>query len=242
MRRAVLSLFLLLTPLARADHATDLVRIHLEAIGGLKRVEALRSLRATGKVKLAGQEMETVVLAQAPNKVRIELKGGGANLVQAYDGSNPPWQYNDSEPGAQPRPIDGAAGREFADDADFIDPLITLVGKPDSIEYLGTRAVDGVKLEGLRVRASGRTELELWLDSRTYLLHSQYRNRTIAPGRTVRMESLFSDYRPLRGVMIPCRIRVLASGKLLVETRLERLEPNPGLDPKQFTPASISAY
>jgi len=242
MRRVLLFLFLLLSPLARADHASDLVKIHLEAIGGQKRIEALQTFRATGKVRLGAQEMETVVLAQAPNKVRIELKGGGANLVQAYDGSNPPWQYNDSEPGAHPRLIDGPAGREFADDADFIDPLITLAKQPGLAEYIGSRTVDGIKLEGLRVRRPGHTELELWLDARTYLLHTQFRNRSLGPGRSVRMESRFSEYRPLRGVMIPCRIRVMANGQALVETRLERLEANPPVEARQFTPASISAY
>jgi hypothetical protein len=205
-------------------------------------VEALKAMRATGTVRLGGQEMETMVLAQAPNKVRIELKGGGANLVQAYDGKNPPWQYNDSEPGAHPRQIEGAAGREFSDDADFIDPLISLASKPVAAEYLGSREADGVKLEGLRVREPGHTELELWLDSRTYLLHSQYRTRNLGPGRTVRMESQFSEYRMLRGVMIPCHIQVLAAGRLLVETHLARLEANPVIDEQQFTPASIKAY
>lgn len=67
---------------ARADRMDDIAAIHVEAIGGRARIEALGALRATGQVVTGGQRARFVLIAARPNRIQLETEAGGRTLVQ----------------------------------------------------------------------------------------------------------------------------------------------------------------
>ncbi|MCI0436242.1 MAG: hypothetical protein L0271_21755, partial [Gemmatimonadetes bacterium] len=87
-----LLLALTVSPLAaRDERAEEIARIHLEAIGGERRVEALQAMRATGHVFTSGTRVRFTLIAARPDRIRLETEGNGRTLVQASDGVEPPW-------------------------------------------------------------------------------------------------------------------------------------------------------
>ena len=55
-------------------------------------------------------------------------------------------------------------------------------------------------------------------------------------GKTVRLETYYSDFKKVAGVRLPRRIRTLADGRLLHETRIKDYDANPNLPADFFTP------
>ena len=70
----------------RADQAADIAQIHLEAIGGRQRIEALIGLRMSGVVVLGEKRVRFTMIAARPDRVRLETGDNGRTLVNASDG------------------------------------------------------------------------------------------------------------------------------------------------------------
>lgn len=78
VRSLIVLLLGTLLPGARADRIAEIMEIHVAAIGGRERIEALRSFRAEGHVLSAtGAQVKFTMLAARPGQVRVETERGG---------------------------------------------------------------------------------------------------------------------------------------------------------------------
>ena len=55
---------------AQADPVADIIAIHIAAMGGASRIEALKALRATGEVTSGGKTVRFTLIAARPDRVR----------------------------------------------------------------------------------------------------------------------------------------------------------------------------
>src|SRR5438445_10122664 len=96
LRLAGLALFAL--PLS-AQTADDIIAKYIKTVGGMDRIQAVTTLRRTGKFT-GGGGFEAAVLQEnkRPNKVREEFSLQGLTGVNAYDGHTgwkiEQWQVN----------------------------------------------------------------------------------------------------------------------------------------------------
>lgn len=220
-------LFVALAVVVRADFAQDLARVHVEAIGGAAKVEALTRLRAEGRVLIDGRKLGFTLWAERPNRVRIETKAEGLHLIQGYDGTGKPWKQ--AGPEALVQPMAEAEAAEFLPDAEFDDPLVNASERGYALDYAGrTSAADGSLLKILVTRRLSDSYL-LYLDPVTYYLVRKERERVLPGGRRVVVVTRFDDYRPVAGVMFARRIVVMANERVLHETILSDVDGNPRL-------------
>src|SRR5689334_16952366 len=70
-----------------AQTADELIAKNIKAKGGMDKIKAMKSLRATGHMAL-GPEMEApfVMTLKRPNEMRMEFTLQGMTGIQAYDG------------------------------------------------------------------------------------------------------------------------------------------------------------
>lgn len=221
----------------RADPAADLVRIHLEAIGGRTRVEAMRTLRATGRVLVGSRELTFEMIAARPNRVRVTTRGEGRTVVQGYDGVTAPWRW---EPGAKARAMPAAEAQDFVADAAFDDPLVDPGARGIAIDFAGETLENGHRRLRVLVTQGDAPPSFLTLDGETYFILRKEVTRRLASGREAKFTTIYGDYRPVGGVALPHRIEAWADGVLLHRTELDRVEANAGLAPGAFAaPAGI---
>src|SRR2546426_10394619 len=99
MRTALLrlaGLALCALPLS-AQSADDIIAKYIKTVGGMERIQAVQTLRRTGKFT-GGGGFEAAVLQEnkRPNKVREEFSLQGMTGINAYDGKTgwkiEPWQ------------------------------------------------------------------------------------------------------------------------------------------------------
>jgi len=226
--------------IVHADQASDLARIHKEAIGGAARLEALHALRATGRVVTAGRELAFEMIAARPNRVRITMQAEGRTLVQGFDGAAAPWRLEPEKSAAVE--MTEAEAHDFRADAEFDDPLINAMERGYTLDFAGE--TEWQKTRALKILVTHRDAAPsvLLLDPDTYSIVARRTTQRMMSGREVTIETRYSDFRPVAGVIFPNRIEVFAEGRLLRETVLTNVEaiaePPPEVFAKPVTRAA----
>lgn len=233
------ALILALTPItvvpAGAVSAEDLVSIHVEAMGGRKRLEALSAIRATGQVLAGGKTLRFTMVAARPNRIRLETQNGPRTLVQGFDGKDAPWEFDTGNWPPRYREMAEAHVKTFTADAEFDDPLVGGAERGFIFDYAGEVEADGRKLLRLLVTRRQVETYSLFLDAETYLVVLRVEQRQTPGGRTLQVATRFDDFRPVDGVLLPHLVTMLVDGKPTQQTRIERIEPNPEITAETFS-------
>jgi hypothetical protein len=225
-----------LTTMLRADFAKDLAHIHTEASGGRARVQALKAIRASGVTYTDKGNLDFVLWAERPNRLRIEVGGAGRKIVQGWDGEHEPWTTDTKL--NRTLIMAGEVAAVFKSEAEFDDPLLAGPDRPISIDYAGEVTDDGRDLLKVVVTHNFSSLSYVYLDPETYLVVRRDAVRRYKAGETV-VRTDYSDFRAVDGVLLPHRLVVTQAGKRVRETVINRMEANPVLPPGLFTaPAS----
>jgi len=220
-------------PVARADYAGDLARIHVEAIGGRERVAGLRTMRATGHVRVGGRVLRFELIAQRPNCVRITTTGDGRTRVRATDGITAPWRL-DPEKSPVPHQMSGEEAVEFLADAEFDDQLVNPAGRGYQLDFAGETTFEGHRALKRLVTHRAEKPYYLLLDGDTYFIVGRLTTRLLPSGRQVTVETRYGDFMPVDGILLARRIGIYTEGRLLDETVLETLTANQPVDEAIF--------
>jgi hypothetical protein len=221
--------------LARADMATDIARIHLEAIGGPERMAALKSLRVSGLVQVGEKRMKFRMIAARPDRVRLETESDGRTLVHASDGVEPPWEFDTGTWPPKFRDMSESAARGFVADAEFDDPLVAGPARGFVLDYAGEIEVGGKKLLRILVTRNLRDSFSVLLDPATYFIVMRVDERTTAGGRKRQIVTRYDDFRPVDGVLLPHRVTLVTDGRVEQQMLMERIDSNPEVKPELFT-------
>ncbi len=230
--RWLLLVGVLLTPL-RADMTGDVVRVHVEAIGGREAVKALTAIKATGVTRNGSGELRFILWAERPNRIRTEVTMGGRTLAQGWDGIGEPWTAD-----SQSRKIGllrGVAAVEFKADAQFDDPLLAGPDQKVSLEFEGEVEVDGRQLIKLIAMQNHTSMSFVYVDPVSFLVVKRDSVRRREGETVVVVRTDYSDFKPVAGVMLPHRMVVSVDGKRINETVIETIEPNPKMPANIFT-------
>jgi hypothetical protein len=180
MYRIAAALMIMAAPGAFAYTAAELAAKNVAAKGGIDKLNAIESLRQSGKLLLNGGSLEVgyTVLVERPRSIRYELQLQGLTRVQAFDGSGA-WQIDPFQGRKDPEKLsaDDAKGLE-EDAADFAGPLVDYQSKGYRLDYLGTEDIDGTEAHKLRVTRGNGDIVYVYLDP-----HRQPEHRARGPER-----------------------------------------------------------
>jgi outer membrane lipoprotein-sorting protein len=219
-------------PAASAQSVADLVAKNLAARGGAERLKAVDALKITGRMKSMGLDLPLTIWRKRPNLVRQEMRLQDRAIVQAFDGERA-WTVNPLAGSDEPQEIRGQPADMMREQADFDGPLVDYQQKGSAIEVEGPDTVEGAKAVVLKITLkSGRVQ-RLWLDADTGLEVKSASEVPQGP-RTVRVETVLSDYRPEDGLVMPHRLRTFVDGQLQADVTIDRIEVSPRIDPAIF--------
>jgi len=203
MRLIAAAVMVLATPCVFAYTAEELAAKNVEAHGGLDKVNAIHSLRMSGKLLVNGDSLELrfVTLVQRPGSIRVEATLQGLTQVQAYDGVQA-WQINPFQGRKDAEKLSGDDAKGLGEDAaDFAGPLIDYKGKGYKLEYLGTEDVDGTEAHKLRMTRPNGDITYVYLDP-DYFLEIRTINRRIEHGVPSETVTDYGDYEKVGGVYL----------------------------------------
>lgn len=247
MRHAVIMLiavccFVVSTPsgLLHAQTADELIAKNIEARGGMEKIQAIKTLRMTGKFEGGGGFVAAVGQEnQRPNLIRETFSLQGMTAVQAYDGSAG-WQIQPFGGKKDPELMGEDDLRDLLLDADFEGPLVNYKEKGSTVEFLGHDTVDGDDALRLKVTLKNGDIIYDYLDPDTFIEIRRDIQQFIRGSVRERVMSLGS-YKPVDGVMFPFSIgqgtKSHPDDQIMT---IRKVEANVTIDPADFMlPASL---
>ena len=215
----------------------EILARYVEARGGSSKLDAIRSLRLTGKAEFhfgdTHIEAEWGQLQKRPGMIRTEATLQGLTSVDAYDGRDAwtlfPFQGRRD---AEKKSADEA--REMAQDADIQGPLVHWREKGHRIESLGTEDVDGTPAYKLRVSLKDGDTEYVYLDPDHFLEIRLEKVGHVRGAETI-TETDLGSYQQVDGVWFPFSIESGRKGApRSARITIDRAEPNVEVDEAVF--------
>jgi hypothetical protein len=236
MRRILAVLMILAAPAALAYTADELVQKNIEAKGGIDKLQAIESLRFSGKLLVNGDAVKLtyVALIKRPQSVRYEAELQGLTQVQAYDGSQA-WQINPFQGRKDPEKLSADDAKAMGEDAsDFTGVLVDYKAKGYTLDYLGTEDVDGTEAYKLRVTRKNGDITYVYLDP-DYFLEIRTINRRFEHGVPKETVTDYGDYEKVEGAFFPFAQVSYPKGSLdRQKLQYDKAEPNAATDETLF--------
>ncbi|HYK03522.1 MAG TPA: hypothetical protein VE974_17325 [Thermoanaerobaculia bacterium] len=219
-------LLLLLGNAGAQPDANEIVRRHLDAIGGKARWQKVESLLLKGTNSVS----TFTWVWKRPGMIRTEERDtaySGKTLITAYDGklgwiSNP---FRGPDYGV-PRKMDAEELRAWQTGLLIRSDLLDMPAKGAELKLLGREKVGNKPAYKLSLKRPGHDEILLWIDAASYLLVQRARNAKMPWGGEKLFPVQLGDYRNVEGVMI-----AHSTG----ETRYV-VQVNPAIDDVLFKP------
>jgi len=241
MRKLLLGItwLALFAPVTSAQTAEEIVDKYIKAIGGMEKIEAIKSLRRTGKFTSDGG-FEAVVIHEnkRPQLVRQEFALQGMTGVNAYDGKTgwkiEPWQgKKDAEP------LGEEDLKQIVEDADFDGPLINYRQKGNKVEFVGAEPVEGTDAYKLKVTLANGDVRYYFMDT-DYYVPIKVETKRMVRGAEQEFETSLGDYKEVAGVYFPYSVENGAKGSSnKSQINFEKIEANVTLDDSRFKQPSV---
>ncbi|HEV8435113.1 MAG TPA: hypothetical protein VGR95_17015 [Thermoanaerobaculia bacterium] len=209
MRRGFLALTALVLfsiPLSTsAQTADEIVGKYVKAIGGMDKINALKTLQRSGKFTGGGGfEARVTQENKRPNLVREDFLIQGMDGVTAYDGKTG-WKIEPWQGKKDPEPLGEDELKDIIADADFDGPLVNYAEKGNKVEYAGTEPVEGTDAYKLKVTMANGEVRYYYMDT-DYYVPIKIETKRMIRGAEREFESSLGDYKEVNGVYFPWSI------------------------------------
>ena len=219
----------------------EIVRRHLQALGGQDKVEAVRSTitRAEYREGTYVQPHAYIARMYPYYKTICDPTQPLGDVCEGYDGSA--WEWY-ADPGVVVRTV-GAAAAASRHGTELIDSLVDYKSKGTKVELVGSGLFEQKPVYQLHVTLVDGFEKDLFVDQQSFLIDGDRRSAPIhAFGEPVRSENRFEDYRSVNGVLFPFLFLEveIATGKELNRLTVRSIAVNENLDPAFFASPQYS--
>src|SRR5438552_6474866 len=231
----VISPALLAMPLS-AQSVDSLIAKYMQASGGDARMQALQTLRRTGKFTGNGG-FEAVVVQEnkRPNSVREKFSLQGMTGITAYDGHNG-WKIEPWQGKRDPESLGEDEMHGILDDADFDGPLVNYQAKGNKVEFQGTEQIEGSDAYKLKVTRPNGDVSFYYLDTEYYVPIRIDTQRMIR-GAPQELETSLGDYKQVNGVFRPFSYEAGPKGSSSTDrskVTYDKIKANVPLDDARF--------
>ena len=213
-----------------APPADEVFARYIQAMGGAEQLANTTSITAEGTYAgfdTLGQDVPMEFFAEAPNKRAMIAHGAGSDFMWSYDGTAG-WRYQPDTP----VPLISLTGSNLV--GAEIDAMASFPGQLQeafSEWQVGYSDIDGDAVEVLRGANPGQHPVELSIDE-AGLLRRLLRWTDTGAG-PVPVQTDFSDYRDVDGVMVPFHwVVTWTNGQSTVQ--LNEVETNLAIDDARF--------
>lgn len=242
MRRFLLALacLALCAAHASAQTADEIVAKFVKTVGGMEKIQAVKSLRRTGKYN-GGGGFEAVVIEEnkRPNLVRQEILIQGMTGVTAYDGKSgwkiEPWNGKKDAEGLSEEEMKG-----IIEDADLDGPLINSQQKGIKVEYVGMDEVEGTDTLKLKVTMGNGDVRHYYMDT-DYFVPIKIETKRMIRGAEREFETILGDYKEVNGWYLPFSIETGVKGSQnRSKVTYEKIEANVALEDVRFRQPAVA--
>jgi hypothetical protein len=182
--------------------ADEIVAKYIKTIGGMEKIEAVKTLTRTGKFT-GGGGFEAKVLEQneRPDLVRQEFTFQGMTGVTAYDGKAG-WKIEPWQGKKDPEPLGEDELKGIVEDSVFDGQLIHYKEKGSTLEFVGSEPVEGTDAWKLKLTLKNGDVQFYYMDT-DYFVPIKIEFKRIIRGAERESEATLGDYKEVAGWYLP---------------------------------------
>ncbi len=231
-------LLLLAASAVQAQNPDEIFAKYFQNTGGLDKWKAVKTMQMDGKYALVayGIELPIVSYSKAPNMARRELDFQGLKVSPfTYDGTTA-WKLMPAEAGGSgaPEKMSDEEAKDMILDADMDSPLIDYATKGHTAELMGKETIEGTECFKIKfTRKTGKVEYYFFEPENSVLIMLRTTVKDPLMGE-VEMDTFFSDYKEVGGLMVPHSNDVKNKGTSVQKVTWEKIQINAPIDEKVF--------
>ena len=187
-----------------SQDADEIVNKYVTAMGGFDKIQAIKTIKLTGKVTAGGMDIPFSEICKRPLMVLMESTIQGMTMKQAYDGTQG-WMINPFMGKKDPDLMSKDAERAIKRNADFEGQLINYKDKGSKIELIGKEDLEGSQVYNIKLTDKDNDFTNFYIDAESYLLVKQ-NDKIKVDTKEITAESILSNYKQVNGVMFPYSI------------------------------------
>lgn len=222
---------------ATVSFVDKLITEHMRARGGYKKIKSIRSLRLTGTYQEGKNAFGTYIEWKRPH-FRVVVVGVPDEVYrEGFNGTS--WEFAAPSSELKITPSTSDAGKAARRGAEFDESIIDYRQKGHHAEYLGKEKFDEKDAYRIRVTLKDGWVKDYYIDAKTYLIVALRKAMPLhATGPAIESLTMYSDYRPVAGVLYPHSFveRNTATGQIMNTLVWKTIEANVPIDDKQFSP------
>jgi hypothetical protein len=226
---------LVAAPVAAADPTADeIIANYVAKIGGMDKLQAVKTIKKTGKFTGGGGfEAKVVEENKRENMVRQEFVLQGMTAITAYDGKEG-WKIEPFQGKKDVEPLGEDELKQVVEDSDFDGPLVHYKEKGNKVELVGKEPVEGTDAWKLKVTLASGDVQHYYMDT-DYFVPIKVEFKRMVRGAERESETSIGDYKEVAGVYIPHSFEMGQKGSPnRSKVVFDRIEANVPLDDSLF--------
>jgi len=195
----ILTLGIIVLPgLARAQSVDEIISKNIQAHGGLEKIQAVKTLRSSGKVSFGSFQARFLQENLRPDKVREETIIQGLAQVQAYDGKTG-WQVNPFQGRKDAELLSADDLKSLQEDSDIDGPLVDYKSKGHTAQLLGHDSVEGTDCYKVKLTLKNGDVRIYFFDADSFL-ELKIESQNTVRGTVQYSETFYGDYEQVNGI------------------------------------------
>lgn len=217
-----------------AQTADDIIAKYIKTVGGMERIQAVQTLRRTGRFTGGGGfEAAVVEESKRPSSVRQEFSLQAMTGVNAYDGHTG-WKIEPWQGKKDPEALSEEEMRDILEESDFDGPLINYQQKGNRVELVGQEQVEGTDAFKLKVTLANGDVRYFYMDT-DYYVPIRIETKRMIRGAEQEFETSLGDYKEVAGWYLPHSFETgLRGSQDKNKIAFDRIEANVPIDDQRF--------
>lgn len=217
---------------ASAQSVDDIIKKNIDAHGGLEKLKAVKTMKASGKITPQGLEIPITLQQKRPGMVRMDVTFQGKSMVQAYDGSTA-WKIDPFQGNPDPEKVAGDDLKDLEEQSDLDGPLVDYKTKGHTVELLGKEDMEGTPVYKLKLTLKGGDVRNIYIDAENYL-ELKVTSKRKTPGGEVDVDQYLGNYKLVNGLMFAFSIDTKVNGQSVNTITIDKIETNVPVEDSVF--------
>lgn len=221
------------TQVSTAQTVDDIINKYVNAIGGEDRINNIKTVRMSITAEY-GVQLKGTIYQKMPNLMRTDVVFQNVTITfAAYDGTTA-WSKNPMGGGDKAQKAEAETTLEMSEDV-FPTPLYKYQDHKYKATLEGQEVIEGVACYKIKMTSPSGADSYYFVDAENYVPIMVRSFIRAGEGKGKAIESYFSDYQEVEGVMMPFATTQKADGEIIGSSTVTKVEINPAdFDEKIF--------
>lgn len=221
------------TTLIFAQSVDEIIDKHIEAIGGVDKLEGLKTIHSVGKATMMGMDASFEINIIKPDRVKLSIDIMDNKIIQTLDGETG-WMINPMMGDSGVQDLKSNSLKELKSQAEFEGKLFKYKDKGYTVTLIGTEDVESKPAYKLKIIDKEGDSSYYFIDKESYMNVKRTNYRTMQ-GQTVTVDNMQSEFKTFDGIKVATVVKSTSDMAMMNrDVKIEKVEFNKKIDKNIF--------